>query len=255
LIHPAVLLSIELLGFMQMYDYSDQVMLVTGGSGNLGQAVIKAFRLAGGSVIAVDHTSDRLNNLFPALADSPDAYLAGGIDVTDPEAVEALLEDSLQRFGKIDILVNTVGGYQAGKPVHETSLKTWDYMMDLNARSAFIVSRAVLPGMLSQGRGKIINIAASLALKSSANNAAYSAAKSAVARLTESMADEYKRQGINVNAVLPGTIDTPQNREAMPKADFSLWVTPEALARVIMFLASEDASPIHGALLPVYGKR
>ena len=109
--------------------------------------------------------------------------------------------------------------------------------------------------MLERGRGKIVNVAASSAVKGSANHAAYSASKSAVARLTESMAEEYKRQGINVNAVLPGTIDTPQNRQAMPQSDFSLWVTPEKIARVILFLASEDASPIHGALIPVFGKK
>ncbi len=128
-------------------------------------------------------------------------------------------------------------------------------MLNLNARTAFVVSRAVIPSMLERGRGKIINLAASSALKGGANSAAYSASKSAVARLTESMAEEYKRLGINVNAVLPGTIDTPHNRQAMPQADTSRWVQPRELARVILFLASEDASPIHGALIPVYGKK
>ncbi|MGW8251390.1 MAG: SDR family NAD(P)-dependent oxidoreductase [Anaerolineales bacterium] len=238
-----------------MYDFSGQVVMVTGGSGNLGRAVVEAFHRARATVIAVDHQIGKLEELFPALVGSPDAYLADDVDITDPERVDRLVQDSLQRYAKIDILVNTVGGYKAGEPVHETSLETWDYMMDLNARSAFIVSRAVVPAMLANERGKIINIAASSALKGSAKHAAYAAAKSAVARLTESMADEYKRRGINVNAVLPGTIDTPENREARPHADFSRWVTPEALASVILFLASEDASPIHGVLLPVYGTR
>jgi len=238
-----------------MYDLIGQVALVTGASGNLGQAVMRAFHAAGAKVAAVDYATGNMATLFPELVGSTTDYLAEGIDVTDPQAVESVVQDILERCDRIDILVNTVGGYRAGTPVHETTLETWDYMMNLNARSAFIVSRAVVRHMLEQGGGRIINIASSAALKGSANSAAYSAAKSAVARLTESMAAEYKRQGINVNAIIPGTIDTPQNREAMPDADYSLWVAPQALARVILFLASEDASPINGALLPVSGNK
>lgn len=238
-----------------MYDFSGQVALITGGTGNLGQAVTLAFYQAGGMLVPVDRAVGKLEVIYPGLAGSARAYLAEGVDVTDPAAVEQVVQETLRRFGKIDILVNTVGGYRAGTPVHETPVETWDFMMSLNARSAFVMSRAVIPAMLKQGRGKIVNVSASSALKGSANSAAYAASKSAVARLTESMAEEYKRQGINVNAILPGTIDTPQNREAMPKSDFSLWVKPEAIAQVILFLASEDASPIHGALIPVYGKK
>ena len=240
---------------MQNFDVSDRVVLVTGASGNLGRAIVEAFYAGGCRIVAVDYATERMTAMFAKLADSPDAYLAEGVDVTDPNQTQELVRASLDRFGRIDILVNIVGGYQAGTPVHETPLETWDYMMNLNARSAFIVSKAVIPHMLSQGGGRIINIASSAALKGSANSAAYSAAKSAVARLTESMSAEYKRQGITVNAIIPGTIDTPENREAMPSADYSLWVAPQALARVILFLASEDASPISGALLPVYGKK
>ncbi len=240
---------------MQNYDFSDRVVLVTGASGNLGRAVLEAFHSAGCKVIAVDYQTGKMAALFPWLVSSPDTYLAEGMDVTQPDQVQSLVRESLDRYGRIDVLVNTVGGYRAGTPVHETPLETWEYMMNLNARSAFTVSRAVIPHMLSQGWGRIINIASSAALKGAANSAAYSAAKSAVARLTESMAAEYKRQGINVNAIIPGTIDTPQNREAMPDADYSQWVSPHVLARVILFLASEDADPISGALLPVYGKK
>lgn len=238
-----------------MYDFTGQVALITGGTGNLGQAVTLAFYQAGAMLVPVDRSAGRLEVLYPGLAGSARTYLAEGVDVTDPATVEQAVQETLRRFGKIDILVNTVGGYRAGTPVHETPVETWDFMMNLNARSAFVMSRAVIPVMLKQGRGKIVNVSASSALKGGANSAAYAASKSAVARLTESMAEEYKRQGINVNAILPGTIDTPQNREAMPKSDFSLWVKPEAIAHVILFLASEDASPIHGALIPVFGKK
>ncbi len=238
-----------------MYDLRGQVALVTGASGNLGQAVMRAFHAAGAKVAAVDYATGKMATLFPELLGSTTDYLAEGIDVTDPQAVESVVQDILERCDRIDILVNTVGGYRAGTPVHETTLETWDYMMNLNARSAFIVSRAVVPHMLEQGGGRIINIASSAALKGAADSAAYSAAKSAVTRLTESMSAEYKRQGINVNAIIPGTIDTPQNREAMPDTDYSHWVTPQALARVILFLASQDAAPIHGVLLPIYGTK
>ena len=237
-----------------MYDFFKHVALVTGGSGNLGQAVVRAFQATGASVAVFDHRAQGMVELFSDLP-AQDLFLVPGVDVTDLAAVERAVAATMERFGRIDILVNTVGGYRAGTPVHETPLETWDFLMNLNARSTFIMSRAVIPGMLAEGRGKIINIAASSAVKGSANSAAYGASKSAVARLTESMADEYKRLGINVNAILPGTIDTPENRAAMPKSDFSLWVTPQDMAQVVLFLASEAASPIHGALLPVYGKK
>jgi NAD(P)-dependent dehydrogenase (short-subunit alcohol dehydrogenase family) len=237
-----------------MYDFTKRVALVTGGSGNLGQAVVRAFQTAGASVAVFDYRAQGMADLFADLS-AQDLFLVPGVDVSNPAAVERAVAATLERFGQIDILVNTVGGYRAGTPVHETPLETWDFLMNLNARSAFIMSRAVIPGMLAQGRGKIINIAASSAVKGSANSAAYGASKSAVARLTESMADEYKRLGINVNAILPGTIDTPENRAAMPKSDFGLWVTPQDMATVVLFLASEAASPVHGALLPVYGKK
>lgn len=237
-----------------MFDFSGQVALVTGGSGNLGRAVVQAFLSAGAKVAAVDYSKAPVN-LFPETVDSQNLLFIDSLDVTDPAAVAQMVEKVLQAFGRIDVLVNTVGGYRAGTPVHATPLDAWDFMMNLNARSVFITSQAVIPVMLRQGRGKIINIAASSALKGSANSAAYGASKSAVARLTESMAEEYKLLGINVNAIIPSIIDTPQNRQAMPNADFNLWVKPNEIARVILFLASEDASPIQGALIPVYGKK
>jgi NAD(P)-dependent dehydrogenase (short-subunit alcohol dehydrogenase family) len=236
-----------------MFDFSDQVVLVTGGSGNLGGAVVQAFHATGAHLVVPDRQPDRLAVLFPGLVDTKDHYLAGLVDLTQPEDVARLVDATLERFGEIDVLVNTVGGYRAGAPPHETSLETWDFMLDLNARTAFITSRAVIPAMLRRGRGKIVNTAARSALAGGANEVAYSVSKSAVARLTESLAAAYKKNGINVNAILPGTIDTPQNREAMPNADHSRWVKPEAIAQVILFLASDAASPIHGALIPVYG--
>jgi len=236
-----------------MFDLTDQVVLVTGGSGNLGGATVRAFANAGAKLVVPDRAPDRVQELFPALIDSTDHYLAAGINVTEPADMERLVTDTLDRFGRIDVLVNTVGGYRAGAPPHETSLETWDFMLDVNARAVFITSRAVVPVMLDQGRGAIINTGARSALSSGANEIAYSASKSAVARITESLAAAYKEQGITVNAVLPGTIDTPENRQAMPNARHDRWVAPDAIAQVILFLASDAATVINGALIPVYG--
>jgi NAD(P)-dependent dehydrogenase (short-subunit alcohol dehydrogenase family) len=235
------------------FDFADQVVMVTGGSGNLGGAVARAFYAAGARLVVPDRSADRLPAMFPELADAGRHYLVGSTDLSQPEDVARLVEATLERFGQIDVLVNTVGGYRAGAPPHETSLETWDFMLNLNARTAFLTGRAVIPAMLERGRGKIINTAARSALAGGANEVAYSASKSMVARITESFAAAYKAKGINVNAIVPGTIDTPQNREAMPKADFGRWVQPESIAQVVLFLASDAASIINGALIPVYG--
>jgi len=236
------------------FDFTGRVAVVTGAAGNLGAAVARAFRDAGGSLALIDHSSDRLPNLFPDLADSPDHFFAPPADVTDPASVARAVEEIKRRFGRIDILVNTAGGYRAGTPLHETTLNDWEFMLNLNARSVFVMCQAVIPQMLSQRQGRIINIASRAALNGEAGNAAYSASKSAVVRLTESMDAELKEHDVNVNCVMPGIIDTPQNRAAMSKADFSKWVAPEAIADVILFLASEGARAIHGAAIPVYGR-
>jgi NAD(P)-dependent dehydrogenase (short-subunit alcohol dehydrogenase family) len=161
---------------------------------------------------------------------------------------------ALNRFGRIDVLINAAGGWRGGTAVHETSLDTWDLLINLNVRTMIVVSSAVIPVMLKQGSGKIVNVAARAGLSGSSKGGAYSAAKSAVLRLTESMAAELKNNGINVNCVMPATIDTPQNRADMPKADTSRWVKPEAIADVILFLTSDAAQAVHGAAIPVYGR-
>lgn len=238
-----------------MYDFSDHVVLVTGAAGNLGSAVARAFMAAGATMALADRAAaDRLTVLFPALAASSQHLLRGGVDATDPTSVQSWVDEVVDRFGRIDVLANTVGGYRAGTPTHETTLESWDFMFNLNARSAFIVSRAVVPVMLRQGSGRIVHTAARAALAGAAKHSAYNASKSAVVRLVESMAAEYKHQGITVNCVLPGTIDTPENRQAMPQADFATWVPPEAIADVVLFLASDAARAITGAAVPVYGR-
>jgi NAD(P)-dependent dehydrogenase (short-subunit alcohol dehydrogenase family) len=159
----------------------------------------------------------------------------------------------MEKWGRIDVLVNIAGGYKPGKPVAEIEDSELDFMFNLNARSAFITCRAVIPHMLAQGSGRIINIGAKAGLAAGRKSTAYAISKAAVLRLTEALSAEVREQNINVNAVIPSTINTPANREAQPNADPSKWVAPEDMAAVIVFLASDAARAIHGAEIPVYG--
>jgi NAD(P)-dependent dehydrogenase (short-subunit alcohol dehydrogenase family) len=236
------------------FDFTDQVAVVTGAAGNLGVAVARAFHQAGAKLALVDRSPDRLPDLYADLAGSPNLFFTAPTDVTNPDSVAATVEEIIRRFGRIDSLVNTAGGYRAGTPLHETPPSDWDFMLNLNARSVFVMCRAVIPQMLRQNKGRIINVASRAATGGDAGHAAYSASKTAVVRITESMDADLKEFGINANCVMPGMIDTPQNRAAMPKADFSRWTPPEAIADVILFLASEGARAIHGAAIPVYGR-
>jgi NAD(P)-dependent dehydrogenase (short-subunit alcohol dehydrogenase family) len=235
-------------------DFDGKVVMVTGAAGALGSVVARAFYNAGANVVCVDLDRDGLERIFEGVSFNPDNYLIESIDLTDPEKMKATVEKTIASFGKIDVLVNTVGGFRSGKPLHETPMQEWDFLMNLNARSVLVAMRAVLPHLIKRGNGAIVNIGARPGLAGKAKMAAYSASKSAVIRLTESVSAEVKDFGIQVNCILPGTIDTPQNRKDMPKADFSTWVEPESLANVILFLASHQAKDIHGAALPVYGR-
>lgn len=235
-------------------DFSQRIVMITGAAGNLGVAVAQAFRQAGAQLILVDHTPARLPTLYPELAATTTHMFAPATDVADAESVAAMMAEVARHYEHIDVLVNTVGAYRAGTPLHATPLAEADFLFGLNARSVFVMCQAVIPVMLRQGSGKIINTASRAALNVDTNQAAYSASKMAVVRLTESMAGELKNAGINVNCILPGLIDTPPNRAAMPDADFSRWVAPAAIADVILFLASEQARAINGAAIPVYGR-
>ena len=237
-----------------MFDFKDKVIIVTGASGNLGQAVARAFHAAEAHLVLVDRSAERLAGLYADLAADHAHYLAGSVDVNDAASVQGMVQEAVHRFERVDVLVSAVGGYRVGTPVHETPLDVWDELFSLNARTAFIASQAVVPQMLRQRSGKIINIAARSGLAGKANVAAHSASKAAVIRLTESLSAELRDFGINVNCIVPGTIDTPQNRQAMPEADTGRWVAPESLADVILFLASDAARDVHGASLPVLGR-
>ncbi len=237
-----------------MSDFSNRVVVITGTTGNLGAAVARKFMVSGAKMGFLERSPDKIKKIFPETVNTPDQYLVQQVDVTNPDSMEQSANELLRKFGRIDILVNTVGGYRAGAPLHQTPLDTLDFMLNLNTRSVFVSCQAFIPSMIENNYGKIVNISARSGLKGVRNAAAYSASKSAVIRLTESMSSELKHKGINVNCVLPGTIDTPQNRQAIPDADFNRWVSPESIADVILFLASDGSSAIHGAAIPVYGR-
>jgi NAD(P)-dependent dehydrogenase (short-subunit alcohol dehydrogenase family) len=227
-----------------------KIALITGAAGNLGRAVAEAFAPAGATRVLVGRDDASLRAVYG----TGDARtLLVGADLLDAGSVTAALGQVLARFGRIDIVCNIAGGFAMGPPVHEMPDDAWDRMLDLNAKTVLHTARAAVPGMITAHYGKIVNVAATGALAGRAHVGAYAAAKSAVIRITESMSAELRDKGINVNCVLPSIIDTPENRAAMPKADASRWVSPRALAEVILFLASDKASAIHGAAIPVTG--
>jgi NAD(P)-dependent dehydrogenase (short-subunit alcohol dehydrogenase family) len=224
-----------------MSEFHGQVVLITGAAGALGRATADYFAQAGATLALLDVVK----------IDGP--AFSRVCDLTDAAACRAVVAEVEQTLGGVDVLANIAGGFAMGEAVHETSDDTWNFLMGLNAHSVLNMARAVVPGMIERGRGKIVSIGAGPGLRGVGQMGAYSASKSVVIRLTEAMADELKDKGINVNCILPSVIDTERNRQDMPDADFSKWVRPEALAKVIGFLASEEAGPVHGVALPVGG--
>jgi len=233
-----------------MMDFENRTVVVTGAAGNLGSAVAHAFADRGARLALLDLDRDTLGEAFGA---EDDRRLFLPVDLLDREGVNAAMETVAEVFGGIDVLCNIAGGFRMGDAVHETSDQTWDFLMDVNARSLIHATSAVVPHMLKAGHGRIVNIGANAAQKGVARMGAYCAAKGAVIRLTEAMSAELREQGINVNCVLPSIIDTPENRFGMPKADHRRWVDPVDLAAVILFLSSDAARAIHGAAIPVTG--
>lgn len=225
--------------------FTDTPVLITGAAGNLGRAVAAAFAGAGASLILFDRDVSRLAEFETA------GHLVRAVDLLDEPALNEAVEAALQRFGQIRVVCNLTGGFAIGTPVHETPARDWERLLDLNVRTLLNVSRATAGAMIRGGGGRIVNVGAQSASRGLGMMAGYCATKDMVARITESMSAELRDANINVNAVLPSIIDTPENRAAMPDADFSRWVTPQALADVILFLASDAARAVHGALVPV----
>lgn len=238
---------------MQDSNDNPRVVIVTGAAGNLGAAVARAFASRGARLALVDRVKAGLDEVRLSLPRGCDSA-SFPTDLVDAQSVESMATAVIAQFGRVDVLANIAGGFTMGPPIQETPDQDWDFMLNLNARSVFYCCRALVPRMLDSGGGRIINVSARAATRGVARMGPYCASKAAVITLTEVLADELKGQGINVNCVLPGTLDTPQNRSSMPDQDSSRWVPLEALADVILFLASDAARAVTGAAIPVYGR-
>jgi NAD(P)-dependent dehydrogenase (short-subunit alcohol dehydrogenase family) len=228
-----------------------RVVVVTGGTGALGQSICLTFLSAGATVCApyvVEEEQVALRGRVGS-ADAGRLEMAP-CDVTDEAAVAAYAAQIVGRHRRIDVLVNAVGGF-AGGDLASTPLAEWNRMMTLNLSTAVVACRAVLPAMTEARWGRIVNVASRAVVPPQGGFIAYTVSKAAVITLTQALAQEVRSHGITVNAVLPSTMDTPANRRAMPDADRSGWVSTEAVARVIAFLASEDAAAVSGAAVPV----
>ncbi len=216
-----------------MGEFSGRVVLITGASGGLGGAVTRAFLEAGADVVAVSRTG------------------SGAADLTRPDEAARAVEAAYSKFGRLDALLHLAGGFEGGKPVGETTDSVWQQMLALNLNAAFYTARAVLPLMLQAGYGRIVAIGSKTAVDPVATLSAYGASKAALVALVRTIALEVKGTGVTANVVLPAVIDTPPNRAADPRADFSRWTKPESIAHLLLWLASESAAEVNGAVIPV----
>lgn len=228
-----------------------RVVAVTGAFGVLGEVVATAAAAQGARLALIEHAPRPPDGLVEACG--AQTLVVAGVDLADPAAAQSAMDQVADRFGGLDALINIAGGFrwqtvEAGDPAQ------WDRLFAMNLKTALNASRAALPLLKASPAGRIVNVGAAGALKAAAGMGAYAASKAAVHKLTESLAEELKADGITVNAVLPSIIDTPANRADMPDADFAAWVAPADLAAVILFLASESARAVTGALVPVTGR-
>src|SRR5450631_4159000 len=223
-----------------------QIALVTGANGGLGTFVSNSLLAAGATVVGIARSI--------AAGEAHDSrFYPVSADLTDPEEARKLITRLAAQFGKIDILVHVMGGFAGGASVAQTDDATWRKMMDLNLNAAFYVFRAVVPVMREAGYGRIIAIGSRQAVQPTAGVGAYSASKAALVSLVQTVAIENKDKNIRANVILPGTMDTPANRAAMPKANFAKWVKPMHVAGLVVMLAGEAGADISGAAIPIYG--
>ena len=228
-------------------EFDGKVVMISGANGALGQGVVEYFQATGAKLALLERKPDHTGKSADQLT------LAA--DVTDPASMQAAVAQAVEHFGQIDAFIHTVGGFASGKAVHEVDLDMWDKMLLLNARSVYVACGTVARHMVENTvSGRIVAVLARPALKGSKNMSAYSASKAAAQRVIESMAAELIDHDIRVNGVIPGTIDTPANREAMPTADFTKWVKPAQIASAIAFLVSPASSAVSGDSLTVYGR-
>jgi len=232
---------------------TNKVIIITGASGNLGPAVSEKVQTAGGKRALIARSESKLRKLYGSNFKKNDQLVLPNVDLTNADQVDQAVKNVINHFGRIDALVHAVGMFKGGKPLHEEALESWEKVFNINFKSTMLTCRAVLPHMLEQDSGRIVTVASQQGLKGSGKLSAYSTAKGAVVRLTESIAAEITKSNIRINTVVPGIIDTPENRESMPNADFSTWTPPESIAETILFLLSVQSRAISGAAVPVTG--
>jgi len=232
-----------------------KVVLVTGSTGGLGRVVVKRLLESGAVVAAVYRDEARFQDLLAAAGGARDALSGFKADVTSEAEVGQMAEEIVRRHGRVDALLNLAGTYRGGADVAGTSEDDWDFLMQTNLKSAFLCSRAVLPVMAKAGAGRIVNVAARPAVenKGRVKSGAYAVSKAGVVVLTATIAEEFRKSGITANCIVPGSIDTPENRAAMPGADHSKWADAGDVAEVLVFLVSGASSVTSGAAIPVYG--
>jgi NAD(P)-dependent dehydrogenase (short-subunit alcohol dehydrogenase family) len=231
----------------------DRVVLIAGATGALGSAIVHHFAHTQARLALTGRSAEKLEQLAVETGLPGERVLSVAADIAHPDAVDELAATVLAHFGRLDALLNTVGGWSGGKPVQETPVEDWDHMMNLNLRTAFLLSRAVLPHMLEAGWGRIVHISSKTAVTPSAKRAAYAVSKMGLITLTEVIAAEVKGTGVTANVILPSIIDTPANRRFMSKADPDRWVPPDRIAAMMRFLCSDAAASINGARIPMYG--
>jgi NAD(P)-dependent dehydrogenase (short-subunit alcohol dehydrogenase family) len=243
------------------HDFSNKVVMITGGTGALGKVLTKSFLNCNPKAIISTYRSEielqELKTAINNLSDSstkiktPVEFIK--TDVTKENEIKNVFLNIIQKYEQIHILVNVVGGYIGGKSVTELDESEWDRMFNINLKSAFLISKNVLPIMTVNHYGKIVHISSQTGIKAEGNDSAYAASKAGLIRFVESVSQEVKESNININCVLPTIIDTKANRLAMPRADYSKWINPEDLSNVIMFLCSDYSKIINGSAIPTYG--
>jgi NAD(P)-dependent dehydrogenase (short-subunit alcohol dehydrogenase family) len=241
---------------MILMPLKDKVAVVTGATGELGRVVTKILLESGAYVVSTYRNEGNQIELSEFLGELKDNLIGVEADVTSETSVQNLFQKAIEKHGRIDILLNIVGAYSGGDEIVDTKENDWDSMMNVNLKSVFLCSKAALAFMIKQNYGKIVSVAARPAVEKRwrVKSGAYAISKAGVVALTETIAEEVKKYDINVNCVMPSTIDTPDNRRNFPNSDFSKWVNPEDVAKVILFLVSDDSRVTSGASIPVYGK-
>ena len=243
------------------YDFSNKVIIITGGTGALGRILIKLFLKCHPKTIVTTYRSEKemqelkadLSNSSQQSSEISTSLEFIKTDVTKDDEIRELISNVFEKYGQIHALVNVVGGYIGGKNITELDESDWDKMIGINLKTAFLISRHVIPKMITSQYGKIVHISSRTGIRAEGNDSAYAASKSGLIRFVESVSQEVKNSNININCILPTIIDTEANRRAMPNADFTRWINPGDLSNVILFLCSDDSKIINGSAIPTYG--